>query len=273
MRIVELSDHPGDLLEQARQRRAEAAGRAAAQLARQQAKHQARVQRARRARDEARARRRWLDWLRAVLAVRRERRQAPQPAVLPGVSDQEEILAAGVRGEDLVAGQLAAALGDEWTLLRGYHNRAGEIDHLLLGPRGLIAIEVKYRNATVHCDGDTWWYDKYDRYGNLVEHGQPLADKRGRSPSQQLNQPAGLLENLLHSRGHRVPVQRVVLFTHHQSRLGTCRDRTVHIATSTAYVLALLRRQPASVNPAQATQIEHLITSDHQHHPRPHRRR
>ena len=72
-------------------------------------------------------------------------------------SSEEEILTAGVAGEQQVAAQLGRVLGDEWTLLRGYSNRRGEIDHLLLGPRGLLAIESKHRNATVHCDGDTWW--------------------------------------------------------------------------------------------------------------------
>ena len=55
---------------------------------------------------------------------------------------------AGIEGEQLVASGLGRVLDDEWTLIRGYRNRRGEIDHLLLGPRGLIAIEGKHRNAT-----------------------------------------------------------------------------------------------------------------------------
>ena len=57
---------------------------------------------------------------------------------------------------DLVATELGRALDDGWTLLRGYRNRRGEIDQLLLGSRGLFAIEVKNLNATVHVDGDRW---------------------------------------------------------------------------------------------------------------------
>jgi Nuclease-related domain len=268
VRIVELSDHPGDLLEQERQRREDEQERARAQFERRRAKHEARVQRARRARDEARAQRRWLTWLRGILTVRREQREAPREPAPVQVSAQEEILAAGVHGEGIVTSELSRALGDEWTLLRGYHNRLGEIDHLLLGPRGLVAIEVKYRNATVHCDGDTWWYDKYDRAGHLVERGQPMADNRGRSPSLQLNQPAGLLEQFLRTRGHPVTVQRVVLFTHARSRLGTCRNRTVHIATSTGYVLDLLKRLPGHLDPSELGQLERLILRDHNHQSR-----
>jgi hypothetical protein len=270
MRVVELSDHPGELLEQERQRREDAQERAQAQFERRRSKHQARVRRARQARDEARSQRRWLSWLRGIVAVRREQRQAPEPPAPLPVTAAEEILAAGVHGEGIVTRELGQALDGEWTLLRGYHNRLGEIDHLLLGPGGLVAIEVKYRNATVHCDGDTWWYDKYDRAGHLVERGQPLADNRGRSPSMQLNQPAGLLEEFLRTRGHGVPVQRVVLFTHAQSRLGTCRNRTVHIATSTGYVLDLISRQPGRLDPRELGQLERLILRNHTHHTRRH---
>jgi hypothetical protein len=53
------------------------------------------------------------------------------------VPDREASLAAGVAGERLAAAGLGRALGDEWTLLRGYRNRRGEIDLVLVGPRGL----------------------------------------------------------------------------------------------------------------------------------------
>jgi hypothetical protein len=53
---------------------------------------------------------------------------------------------AGIAGEDLIAAQLGQALGDDWTLLRGYRNRRGEIDDLLLGPS---------RHPTVHVGTST----------------------------------------------------------------------------------------------------------------------
>jgi hypothetical protein len=195
--------------------------------------------------------------------VRRERRQAPAPPVPAGrASDREEILTAGMTGEQMVAAGLGRALGDDWVLLRGYQNRRGEIDHLLLGPRGLIAIEGKHRNATVHCDGDDWRFDKYDRYGNLVDQGR-ICDQRGRSPSVQLNEPAGMLEGFLRSCGHAVSIQRVVLLTHPRSRLGNCSNRTVHIATSTDYVIDLLNASAPSLEAAQLGQLEQLIVRDH----------
>jgi hypothetical protein len=109
--------------------------------------------------------------------------------------------------------ELGRALNDDWTLLRGYRNNRGEIDHILLGPRGVFAIEVKHRNATVQVNGDDWQFDKYDRYGNLVERGR-IADRGGRSPSRQLNEPVAELERFLRSRREPVTIGRIVMLTH-----------------------------------------------------------
>jgi len=266
VRIVELSNHPRAMLQQTRQRRAAADRRAQSEYENALARHRARVQRARKARDKARAQHRWLTWLRCALAVRREQRQAPSPpGPADGVSDQEEILAAGITGEQLIAAGFGRVLGDDWTLLRGYRNNRGEIDHLLLGPQGLIAIEGKHLNATVHCVGDNWRFEKYDRYGNLVEQDE-ISDKTGRSPSVQLNEPAAMLEDFLRSRGHRVPVQRVVLLTHPRSKIGNRRNPTVRIATSTDYVVSLLNSSPPALGAAELTQLEQLIVRDHRFH-------
>jgi len=164
--------------------------------------------------------------------------------------------------EAALARHRARVLGDDWTLLRGYRNRGGEIDHLLLGPRGIVAIEGKHRNATVHCDGDNWRFEKYDRYGNLVERGE-ICDRGGRSPSVQLNEPADLLEEFLRSRGRPVSIQRVVLFTHPRSKLGNRSHPTVHIATSTTYIINLLNGSPPELDAEQLARLERLIVRHH----------
>jgi hypothetical protein len=200
MRVVQLSDHPGTLLHHAQQRRA------AEDQHRQRAHESAlaaqreRVAQAREVRDEAWAQHRWGSWLRGVFAVWRagtRRPAARRPASQP--TDEEARLAAGAAGERLVADALGRSLDDEWTLFRGYRNRRGEIDHVLLGPRGLFAIEVKNHNATVDCHGDQWWSTKYDKYGNPVGPRLEMSDRRGRSPSVQLNEPASQLADFLRS--------------------------------------------------------------------------
>ena len=241
MRVVPLSDHPGAMLQEARQRRA--------------------------ARDAARSRRRWGAWLRGIFAGWRARRplavarpQASQP------TDEEARLAAGAAGESLVAGDLGRALDDEWTLLRGYHNRRGEIDLVLLGPRGLFAIEVKNQNGRIDCRGDQWWSTRYDKYGNPVEARREMSDRRGRSPSMQLNEPASLLEDFLASRGHPVTIGRVVALVHPRSQLGRCTRPTVEICTSVRELLRMLYASPVSVTPSERAALERMIVRDHRFH-------
>jgi Nuclease-related domain len=204
--------------------------------------------------------------LRLSLRVWTSKRQVPrQPIPAAGHTDLEEKLIAGIAGEQLVAVELGRALDDDWTLLRGYRNRRGEIDHLLLGPRGLFAIEVKNLNATVHVDGDRWRADKYDNYGNLVEQ-RPIADRKGRPPSVQLNEPADDLERFLRERGQPVQVQRVVILAHRRSRLGAVRNPGVLVATSTGDVLSLISNSADQLSRDQQAAIQRLIQHDHEFH-------
>ena len=270
MRVVPLSDHPGDLLKQALRREDQQYQRALTKYEAAVKRHRTDVRKAEQARDQARAQRRWLTWLRTVLAVRRARRQVPVPPAAPAAStptDEQAKLAAGVRGEQFVADELGRNLGDDWVLLRGYKNRRGEIDHLLLGPRGLVAIEVKNINGTVHCDGDEWRVDKYDNYGNLVEQ-YSIGDKssRQRSPSEQLNEPADELEQFLQSRGEDADVLRVVLLVHSRSEVGNCRKATVSIFTRASEVITLVGKVKQPFDPATQTRLEELIIRDHRRH-------
>ena len=198
-----------------------------------------------------------------VVELRRARRDATElPHATGSSADQEEILLDGVEAEHLVASELGRALNDEWTLIRGYRNKRGEIGHLLLGPCGLIAIEGKYRNALVHCAGDHWWFTKFDKYGNPADRGE-MTDNRGRSPSQQLNEPAGELEDLLRAKGHPVAIQRVVLLTHPRSRVGNCVRPTVHVVTTTSQVIGMLNDSATALSEPERAQVERLIVRDH----------
>ena len=265
MRVIELSNHPGDMLHDLAVRRHAGQRRAQARYEDALIQHQARVQTIRVQRARARQNHQWLTWLRLIVAIWTERRHAPaKPAGPQGNdTDTEEKIRAGIAGEQLVAAELGRALDDDWTLLRGYRNRRGEIDHLLLGPKGLFAIEVKNINATVSIDGDRWRADKYDNYGNLVEQRE-VADRKGRSPSEQLNEPAAELERFLHERGQRVTVQRVVILTHRRSRVGSRRHPAVHVGTSTSYVLSLVHDSKQRLDAQQRTDVQRLIRRDHE---------
>jgi len=272
MHVVELSNHPGDMLDHAARRRVAAEQRVLAVHEDELVRYHARVRAIEVKRDRARARHSWWAWLRLSVAAWKEKRTLPRSPVSStghageGRTDLEEKIRAGIEGEQLVATELGRALDDDWTLLRGYVNRRGEIDQLLVGPRGLFAIEVKNLNATVHVDGDRWRADKYDNYGNLVEQ-RPIVDRMGRSPSMQLNEPADELERFLRERGQPVPVRRAVVLAHRRSELGTVRHPTVRVGVSAAYVLALIGDAAGGqLDRAQRAEVQRLIRHDHDFH-------
>jgi hypothetical protein len=255
VRVEVLSDHPGDLLAKAVRDRGLAAGQAdgiAAKLGRE--------------RDKARAERRWLTWVRLIFAVRRARRAARvRQAMSATPTDQEQALRAGGDAEQRAADDLGAALADEWLLFRGYRNGRGEIDGLLLGPRGIFAYEVKYVNATVDIHGDDWRAAKFDKYGNQVEARAPMTDRGGRSPSRQLNDPASALADWLRRNGHQASIKRVVLLTHHNAQVGTSRGATVQVVMSARGLLRLVERSPVTLRAGQQAEIAELIRRDHRH--------
>jgi hypothetical protein len=239
MRLVELSDHPGALLRDIRRERGAGSRRESRGL--------------------------WA-WIRAAFAVLARRGKAPGPNVVSSVpTGQEESIAAGRAGEQLVATELGAVLGDEWVLFRGYRNGRGEIDHLLAGPSGVFAVEVKYHNATVYISGDDWQFDKFDRYGNRVGQGR-VEDRTGRSPSVQVNEPADELERFLRSRGQPVRITRIVILNHPRSRIGGQRDATVQVATSSRQIIDLVRKSRLELSDVRLTQIASLIERDHRFH-------
>ncbi len=267
MRVVELSNHPGDMLDEASRRRVAAEKHVLSVYADELIRYRARVQTVKVKRERARAQRHWWTWLRLAVTTWREARRIPRPPIpAAGHTDTEEKIMAGIEGEQQVAAELGRALDDDWTLLHGYRNRRGEIDHLLLGPRGLFAIEVKNLNATVYVDGDRWRADKYDNYGNLVEQ-RPIADRTGRSPSVQLNEPADDLERFLRTSGQPVPVERVVVLAHRRSKLGAVRHPTVRVGTSAGYLLTLTG-DPAGgqLGRGRRAEVQRLIQHDHAFH-------
>ena len=236
MRTIELSSHPADALRLARQRLEDADHTHPRDAV---ARHELLVSRASSARDRARAQRHWLAWLRGALAVSRLRRLGPESApgsAVPGRAGQPT--KGRSTDEQRVVADFATVLGDEWALVRGYCNLRGEIDHLLLGPPGLIAIAEP---------------------GTLGGNG-------GRSPIIQLNEPADLLERFLTSRGVRVPMLRVVLLTHPAARHGKWQNTTVHIATSARELAVQLADLPPVIGAAKRARLEELIARDRRCH-------
>lgn len=182
-------------------------------------------------------------------------------------SREEVVWATGAEGEQRVADFLGKELNDSWILIAGYRNAKGEIDQLLVGPTGVYAMEIKYVNGTVHCNSENWWRDKSDKYGNVVETDIRIADRRGRSPSQQLNDAANALQAFLDRNLGKGYIRRAVILSHPQSRCGQLRESGVDmVATLDKFNLWGFLGRDSSLSKETIDRIVEVIKKDHAHH-------
>jgi hypothetical protein len=172
----------------------------------------------------------------------------------------------GHEGEERVRDHFGQHLDDSWTWLGGYHNSGGEIDAILVGSSGIYAMEIKNYRGVIECDGDEWWRDKYDNWGNLVRRHEPIADRGGRGPSQQVNDPADRLEAFLaRTAGAGRRISRVVVFSDETATMGAARNVTV----DGIYLLrdwdvrATLDRSQVRWTPEDVDRAVRQITRDH----------
>jgi hypothetical protein len=269
MRFVPLSDHPSDMLAEARRRREAAGGEAEDRYRQALAVRQALIEQARKHRDQARNPLSWLRW--ALTAWWRRLARSPQRPPAVARSHGEEAIMGGIRGEQEVADVLGGALSDAWVLVKGYRNRRGEIDYLLLGPGGLFAIEVKYVNGTFAVTRERWHYARYDNYGNRVGEGIQQ-DARHRPPNVQLTEPLEMLEQFLASRGQSARMRPVVLLNHPKARISSCApDVGVEVLTSTAQLRELVTAEDGLVSTSRLADIERLVVRDHHFHEERHK--
>lgn len=213
--------------------------------------------------------RRYFSWLLSyfprVLHAVSARPKAPSKAA----AGREEIVwNAGGEGEQRVIDALSSQLSDEWVAISGYKNPGGEIDLLLVGPDGVMAVEIKYVNGRVCCDEDRWWRDKSDKYGNVVERNLPIADKKGRGPSAQINASASRLQRFLAERTPVTVVLRAVVLSHPQSSIGeTLRQTIDEIATLDSFdPMGVFKRTVGIGHRLLVDDLVRIISQDHRYH-------
>ncbi len=170
-----------------------------------------------------------------LLAEVERKRQTSEDAIhknqaaLKELKIDEAKIKSGVAGEAKLDAFFREQFCDGWTIIAGYRAHEGEIDRILVGPKGVFAFEVKNLGGVIHCDGDRWWRDKTDRRGNVIERDIPIVDNGGRSPSRQINDAADALERLLRENGHHGPVVRVIVFTHPRTAFGNIKNLSADI--------------------------------------------
>lgn len=192
-----------------------------------------------------------------AFAARRAKQQAHAEDVR--LANADVVNAARKSGAQHAVKMLSAELGDDWILVRGYQNSAGEIGQLLVGTHGVVALTSLSLDATVRWHGDKWHACRLDKhYQSLGEVS--LDDHAGRSPSAQLNHAAGELEKFLKSAGMKITVLRAVLLNHFNSRVEESNRPTVQIFTSVYELGTWLRNLPKVLDKGQRRKIEELLT-------------
>ena len=113
-------------------------------------------------------------------------------AMMPEPTERENAWRVGDQGETEVVNHLRSRFSGEWVLIGGYLTSKGEIDQVLIGPQGVMAMEIKNIAGTIHIDGENWWRSRREDLPF-----DPVKDGGGRSPAQQLDATATEFERVL----------------------------------------------------------------------------
>lgn len=124
-------------------------------------------------------------------------------------------LQAGLQGQRLIP-QVLAFLDNRYYLINSLKlpERADDIDHIVVGPTGILAIEAKNHRGRIFRQNGQWVQSKISHSGRL----QP--DSALRDPTQQLKRNIDYLRSCINqtdpalARRTRLWIEGVVVFTH-----------------------------------------------------------
>lgn len=187
----------------------------------------------------------------------------PSAPLLDPPSVEEQKQQARAEAEQRLAADLLAALpGAAWTLMKGYQNHKGEIDYLLIGPVGMLALACQHVSGTIICNMDRWMRQKYDPKGAPVTQ-VPIQDRTGRSPSRQLNEPAMELMALLSRKGVPSEISRAVILTHPDVRPSTVEASPVQIVVPNNVQPLLWEMCRSASSSIPTDRVVEVIKEDH----------
>lgn len=122
------------------------------------------------------------------------------------VMNELRLTRAGLEGELATAQLLSPLLAEGWKIFHDIPGSRGNIDHVLVGPTGVFAIETKYRSKRRSQKGKDSALVEYDgihlRFANGANETIPLEQAQATS--------AELAKILLGKLGHAVPITPVV---------------------------------------------------------------
>jgi hypothetical protein len=124
-------------------------------------------------------------------------------------------LRAGLAGQRLVP-QILSGLDDGYYLINNLKlpGRADDVDHVLVGPNGIFALETKNHRGRIFWREGQWYQSK------MSQRGRRQPDEPIRDPTQQLKRNIDYLRSCINhtnpylSRRTRLWIEGVVVFTH-----------------------------------------------------------
>lgn len=160
------------------------------------------------------------------------------------IMDQLRAIKTGLEGELATAQLLSPLLAEGWRLFHDIPGRRGNIDHVLVGPNGIFAIESKYRSKRRSQKGKESAQVDYDgkrlRFANGVYETLPL--EQAQATATEL---AALLRGKL---GHEITVTAVVSlpgwFVRYTNRID---PRSVGVINPKTH--GWFRQRPQVINP------------------------
>jgi hypothetical protein len=133
------------------------------------------------------------------------------------------IYSGGWEGEKQVTKLLDDRLNDDFILINGLclNNGEGDIDHLVLGPRGIFVLETKNWSEQITCNGDIW---------------QRLNKRNFKSsPSRQVKRNTDRIKRIINSSiflgSLGIWIEGIVVFTHNHT--------TLHLNNPTVTIIKL----------------------------------
>jgi hypothetical protein len=128
---------------------------------------------------------------------------------------QRDQLQAGLAGQRLLP-QFLSSLDDGYYLVNNLKlpGRADDVDHIVVGPNGVFALETKHHRGRIFWRDGQWYQSKMSRRGHL----QPEAPVR--DPTRQLKRNVDYLRTCINrtdlelSRRTRLWIEGAVVFTH-----------------------------------------------------------
>ncbi len=157
----------------------------------------------------------WPIWILATLALVALVGTAYSQGRYESLGIRRAQLQAGLRGQAALVKTLGV-LDDSYYLVNNLKlpGRADDIDHLLIGPNGVFALETKNHRGRIYAR-DGQWYQVKTSHGGRLQPEKPMRD-----PARQLKRNVDYLRSCLNRtnpalcKSTRLWIEGVVVFTH-----------------------------------------------------------